>query len=202
MRFKLVPRVRMEQEAAAGDEQNKSPHPFTAPLLPKDLNAEWTQESQTEGRSGHRGTSAPWVSVSRRGDKRAGPAGRRRAATMDQAELCFPQLNTSCSRRMRPRSKLGSALLSLVTVLTVVLNLLVLVSISHFRHGGFTVQSQTCVFRLCVRSESRFSFQAAAHHHQPPGLLPGRRRLPRGFAADAKRPRALPKLLDPGRLHM
>ncbi|XP_029949238.1 trace amine-associated receptor 13c-like [Salarias fasciatus] len=51
-------------------------------------------------------------------------------------ELCYPQLaNASCSGLMRPRSEavLLYALLSCVTVLTVLLNLVVVVSISHFR---------------------------------------------------------------------
>ncbi|CAN9510112.1 unnamed protein product [Ophioblennius macclurei] len=52
------------------------------------------------------------------------------------AELCFPLLaNSSCRGVTRPRSEavLLYALLSCVTAVTVVLNLLVVVSISHFR---------------------------------------------------------------------
>ncbi|XP_026151787.1 trace amine-associated receptor 13c-like [Mastacembelus armatus] len=54
--------------------------------------------------------------------------------TQDGAELCFPQLNTSC-RKPTDRSKavLLNLLVSLVSVLTVALNLLVIFSISHFR---------------------------------------------------------------------
>ncbi|XP_045903896.1 trace amine-associated receptor 13c-like [Micropterus dolomieu] len=52
------------------------------------------------------------------------------------AELCYPQFpNSSCRGVLRPRSEavLLYALLSSVTVLTVALNLLVIISISHFR---------------------------------------------------------------------
>ncbi|KAK2814432.1 hypothetical protein Q5P01_000475 [Channa striata] len=55
---------------------------------------------------------------------------------MDEAELCFPQLlNTSCLKNTRPYSEsmLIYILMSFVSLLTVVLNLLVIVSISHFR---------------------------------------------------------------------
>ncbi|XP_040002572.1 trace amine-associated receptor 13c-like [Xiphias gladius] len=51
-------------------------------------------------------------------------------------ELCYPQLpNSSCrgSPRPRPGAALLSTLLSSVTLLTVALNLLVIISISHFR---------------------------------------------------------------------
>ncbi|KAK2814428.1 hypothetical protein Q5P01_000471 [Channa striata] len=55
---------------------------------------------------------------------------------MEEAELCFPQLlNTSCKRHTRPQfeSMLIYILMSFVSLLTVVLNLLVIISISHFR---------------------------------------------------------------------
>ncbi|KAF3696457.1 Trace amine-associated receptor 7a [Channa argus] len=54
----------------------------------------------------------------------------------EEAELCFPQLfNTSCKKRMRPHSEsmLLYILLSFISFFTVVLNLLVIISISHFR---------------------------------------------------------------------
>ncbi|XP_069544281.1 trace amine-associated receptor 13c-like [Brachyistius frenatus] len=54
----------------------------------------------------------------------------------DGAELCYPALlNLSCRGSMRPRSEavLLYSLLSSIAVLTVALNLLVIVSISHFR---------------------------------------------------------------------
>ncbi|XP_068448655.1 trace amine-associated receptor 13c-like [Clinocottus analis] len=57
-------------------------------------------------------------------------------AGLQAAELCYPQLlNSSCSGVMRPRSEtvLLYTLLSSVAVLTVALNLLVIISISHFR---------------------------------------------------------------------
>uniref|UniRef100_A0A3Q3IC52 G-protein coupled receptors family 1 profile domain-containing protein n=1 Tax=Monopterus albus TaxID=43700 RepID=A0A3Q3IC52_MONAL len=54
----------------------------------------------------------------------------------DEAELCFPQLlNTSCKKHTRPNSKtmLSYMGLSSVSLLTAFLNLLVIISISHFR---------------------------------------------------------------------
>ncbi|XP_071393463.1 trace amine-associated receptor 13c-like [Centroberyx affinis] len=56
--------------------------------------------------------------------------------TLEGGELCFPQLlNTSCRKPMRPRSKamLLYILLSSISLFTVALNLLVIISISHFR---------------------------------------------------------------------
>ncbi|XP_071396728.1 trace amine-associated receptor 13c-like [Centroberyx affinis] len=56
--------------------------------------------------------------------------------TLEGGELCFPQLlNTSCRKPKHPRFKamLLYILLSSVSLLTVVLNLLVIISISHFR---------------------------------------------------------------------
>ncbi|XP_029968216.1 trace amine-associated receptor 13c-like [Salarias fasciatus] len=55
---------------------------------------------------------------------------------MEAADLCFPQLlNASCGRPPRPHFEtlLIYVLLSCVSLLTVVLNLLVVISISHFR---------------------------------------------------------------------
>ncbi|KAK2814450.1 hypothetical protein Q5P01_000456 [Channa striata] len=55
--------------------------------------------------------------------------------TLEEAELCFPQINTSCKKRTRPQSEsmFIYILLSFISLITVVLNLLVIVSISHFR---------------------------------------------------------------------
>ncbi|KAM4560348.1 trace amine-associated receptor 13c-like [Odontesthes bonariensis] len=49
--------------------------------------------------------------------------------------LCFPNLNSSCRRLVRPRSEaaLLYTLLAFISLLTVMLNLLVIISISHFR---------------------------------------------------------------------
>ncbi|XP_069567921.1 trace amine-associated receptor 13c-like [Brachyistius frenatus] len=49
--------------------------------------------------------------------------------------LCFPNLNSSCRRLLRPRSEtaLLYTLLAFISLLTVTLNLLVIISISHFR---------------------------------------------------------------------
>ncbi|KAK2814324.1 hypothetical protein Q5P01_000616 [Channa striata] len=55
---------------------------------------------------------------------------------MEEAELCFPQLlNTSCKKFTRPQSEsmLIYILMSFISLFTVILNLLVIVSISHFR---------------------------------------------------------------------
>ncbi|XP_054643456.1 trace amine-associated receptor 13c-like [Dunckerocampus dactyliophorus] len=54
----------------------------------------------------------------------------------DQSELCFPQLiNISCRKPSshRPEDVLLTVLLSVICIFTVVLNLLVIISISHFR---------------------------------------------------------------------
>ncbi|XP_051240872.1 trace amine-associated receptor 3-like [Dicentrarchus labrax] len=55
---------------------------------------------------------------------------------LEGADLCYPQLpNSSCRGLMRPHSEavLLHTLLSCIAVLTVALNLLVIISISHFR---------------------------------------------------------------------
>lgn len=55
---------------------------------------------------------------------------------LQRVELCYPQLgNSSCRGLKRPRSEavLLYVLLSCVTVLTVTLNLLVIIAISHFK---------------------------------------------------------------------
>ncbi|XP_050925305.1 trace amine-associated receptor 13c-like [Lates calcarifer] len=54
---------------------------------------------------------------------------------LEEIELCFPQVNTSCKKLTRPHSKtiLIFSVLWCITLLTVVLNLLVIISISHFR---------------------------------------------------------------------
>ncbi|KAK2814435.1 hypothetical protein Q5P01_000478 [Channa striata] len=55
--------------------------------------------------------------------------------TLEDAELCFPQINTSCKKQTRPQSEsmFIYIFMSFVSLLTVILNLLVIVSISHFR---------------------------------------------------------------------
>ncbi|XP_068590277.1 trace amine-associated receptor 13c-like [Cebidichthys violaceus] len=56
--------------------------------------------------------------------------------SLDEAELCFPELlNSSCRKAMRPHfvSMLTYILLSSISLLTVTLNLLVIISISHFK---------------------------------------------------------------------
>ncbi|KAM9347529.1 trace amine-associated receptor 13c-like [Symphorus nematophorus] len=56
--------------------------------------------------------------------------------TMENTELCFPQLlNTSCRKQMRPHfeAMLTYILLSSISFVTAALNLLVVISISHFK---------------------------------------------------------------------
>ncbi|XP_078030367.1 trace amine-associated receptor 8a-like [Epinephelus lanceolatus] len=54
---------------------------------------------------------------------------------MEEDELCFPQVNTSCRKTSRPHleATVTLSVLSCITMLTMVLNLLVITSISHFR---------------------------------------------------------------------
>ncbi|KAM9704357.1 trace amine-associated receptor 13c-like [Menidia menidia] len=54
---------------------------------------------------------------------------------MEGVELCFPQLNTSCRKQQQSPSEklLLSVVLSSISALTASLNLLVIISISHFR---------------------------------------------------------------------
>ncbi|XP_068428945.1 trace amine-associated receptor 13c-like [Clinocottus analis] len=59
-----------------------------------------------------------------------------RMKTLQETELCFPQLlNSSCRKATRPYSvsMLTYIILSSISLLTVTLNLLVIISISHFR---------------------------------------------------------------------
>ncbi|XP_068590287.1 trace amine-associated receptor 13c-like [Cebidichthys violaceus] len=55
--------------------------------------------------------------------------------SLEEAELCFPELNSSCRKAMRPHSvsMLTYISLSSISLLTVTLNLLVIISISHFK---------------------------------------------------------------------
>nr|XP_043905289.1 trace amine-associated receptor 13c-like [Solea senegalensis] len=55
--------------------------------------------------------------------------------TPEEAALCFPHINTSCRRRTGPyvETMLTYTVLSCITILTVILNLLVIISISHFK---------------------------------------------------------------------
>ncbi|KAM9710646.1 trace amine-associated receptor 13c-like [Menidia menidia] len=55
---------------------------------------------------------------------------------LEEAEFCVPQLNSSCRRpaRRETAAMLVYVLLSSISVITVALNLLVIVSIAHFRH--------------------------------------------------------------------
>ncbi|XP_051815329.1 trace amine-associated receptor 13c-like [Acanthochromis polyacanthus] len=58
-------------------------------------------------------------------------------SVMEETELCFPQLFNSSYRRMKRshfEATLVYILLSCISLLTVILNLLVIISISHFRN--------------------------------------------------------------------
>ncbi|KAF3688183.1 Trace amine-associated receptor 13c [Channa argus] len=54
---------------------------------------------------------------------------------LEEAELCFPHLNTSCKKNTHPHFEplLTYTLLSFISLFTVLLNLLVIISISHFK---------------------------------------------------------------------
>ncbi|XP_058478611.1 trace amine-associated receptor 13c-like [Solea solea] len=54
---------------------------------------------------------------------------------LDRADFCFPQLNNSCKKPSQPYTEamLIYTLLSIISLVTVALNLLVIISISHFR---------------------------------------------------------------------
>ncbi|KAM4619837.1 trace amine-associated receptor 13c-like [Polymixia lowei] len=55
--------------------------------------------------------------------------------TLEGAEFCFPHLNTSCRKPKRPHTKdmFFYILVLLISLCTVALNLLVIISISHYR---------------------------------------------------------------------
>ncbi|XP_078030357.1 trace amine-associated receptor 13c-like [Epinephelus lanceolatus] len=55
--------------------------------------------------------------------------------TLEESELCFPQLNSSCRKPKRSLTEavLLFSLLSFIALFTVTLNLLVIISISHFK---------------------------------------------------------------------
>ncbi|AWP13582.1 putative trace amine-associated receptor 4-like [Scophthalmus maximus] len=71
--------------------------------------------------------------------------------TTEGAELCFPQLlNSSCRKPEPPRSEalLVYILLFVISLLTTVLNLLVIISISHFRHVNLHTHCAVLRFKM------------------------------------------------------
>ncbi|KAM3607141.1 uncharacterized protein V6R79_002243 [Siganus canaliculatus] len=85
---------------------------------------------------------------------------------MEEDELCLPQLNFSCKRPSRPHTEamLIYVLLSTISLITVALNLLVIISIAHFRH---IPQSKM----FSVNNNCRYRSSYRRQLHTPTNLL-------------------------------
>lgn len=85
---------------------------------------------------------------------------------MEKAELCFPQLvNSSCSRLKLPHIELllYYTVLSLMSVLTTVLNLLVIISVSHFRSPHNMLTYFTLFWRIYFIKSTFLFFHRQLH---------------------------------------
>ena len=119
---------------------------------------------------------------------------------LEEVELCFPQLlNASCKKPMRTHFEiiLSYIILSSITLLTTTLNLLVIISISHFKYGRLSAWNWklnvilvwwkivSCYFLCSLNILNHKCFaglplQAAPQPHQPPPPLSGCLRFLRG----------------------
>uniref|UniRef100_A0A8C5H5W7 G-protein coupled receptors family 1 profile domain-containing protein n=1 Tax=Gouania willdenowi TaxID=441366 RepID=A0A8C5H5W7_GOUWI len=93
-------------------------------------------------------------------------------ATVDDAEFCFSNLNSSCRRIVRPHSVsvLIYITLSSISVMTVYLNLLVIISISHFRY--LNILSQCLGGSVFIKSDLTFLYLSLFRKlHTPTNLL-------------------------------
>ncbi|CAG5986519.1 unnamed protein product [Menidia menidia] len=70
---------------------------------------------------------------------------------MEERELCFPHINSSCRKPIRSKADdlLNYSVLPLISLLTTILNLLVIISISHFNVMLWDMFIQPDRFKSC-----------------------------------------------------